>query len=364
MLDDGRPAGPRRARRGLAGERGRPLPARSRPATRRRSTRTSRAPAAASPTTRAATGSSRSSRARTRGGTTRTPGGPAHIHFSIFGRAFTAAARHADVLPGRPALRLRPDLPLGARPAGARAASSRASTSSTTEPEWALGYRWDIVLGAAAADADGGPHACRRRRRPSGRSSRSASADGAETDARAAGRRRRRCGSTGACSTARATPVADAHDRDLAGRPSAGWAPAAATGDGRQALRVRRREAAGSAPARRRTSTCSSSRAACSSTMLTRIYFPDERGERRPTRCSSALGEERARDARRGARRTTRCASTSGCRASGRPSSSRCDRSTPIFVPRRLREAVSDARVARGDARRRARARGRGGARA
>ena len=57
-----------------------------------------------------------------------------------------AAARDADVLPRRPALRLRPDLQLGPRPDGARADDLRASTSTTTEPEWALGYRFDIVL--------------------------------------------------------------------------------------------------------------------------------------------------------------------------------------------------------------------------
>ena len=47
---------------------------------------------------------------------------PAHIHFSIFGRALHAAARDADVLPRRSAVRLRPDLQLGPRPEGARAA--------------------------------------------------------------------------------------------------------------------------------------------------------------------------------------------------------------------------------------------------
>ena len=44
---------------------------------------------------------------------------PAHIHFSVFGRSFTAAARHPDVLPRRPAVLPGPDLQLGPRP-GAR----------------------------------------------------------------------------------------------------------------------------------------------------------------------------------------------------------------------------------------------------
>ena len=70
--------------------------------TRRRSTRTSPAPAAASPTTTAATASSRSSPARTRGATTRTPGGRAHIHFSVFGRAFTQRLVTQMYFPGDP----------------------------------------------------------------------------------------------------------------------------------------------------------------------------------------------------------------------------------------------------------------------
>ena len=37
---------------------------------------------------------------------------PNHIHFSLFGRVVHRAARDADVLPRRPALRLRPDLQL------------------------------------------------------------------------------------------------------------------------------------------------------------------------------------------------------------------------------------------------------------
>ena len=72
---------------------------------------------------------------------------PAHIHFSVFGRALTGAARHADVLSRRPALPVRPDLQLGARRAGAPAPGQRRSTSSLTEPDWALGFRFDIVLG-------------------------------------------------------------------------------------------------------------------------------------------------------------------------------------------------------------------------
>ena len=71
-------------------------------------------------------------------------------------------AGHADVLPGRPAVRVRPDLPLRARPEGARRCSSAASTWETTTPDWALGYRFDIVLGGRRHDAGGGPIDARR----------------------------------------------------------------------------------------------------------------------------------------------------------------------------------------------------------
>ena len=154
----GRPADPRRARRDLAGERRRPLPATRSTSIRRRSTRTSPAPAAASPTT---TGRYRFVTVKPGAypwGNHENAWRPAHIHFSIFGRALHAAARDADVLPRRPALRVRPDLQLGARPEARASCSSRGSTSTTTQPEWALGYQWDIVLGR------GGPARRRSRR--------------------------------------------------------------------------------------------------------------------------------------------------------------------------------------------------------
>src|SRR4029450_10266845 len=82
------------------------------------------------------------------------------------------AAGHPDVLPGRPAVRARPDLSLdhrsegsgGARAgAGAQRLALDPSYQSTTDPkprellvatyhhdlsspEWSTGYRWDIVL--------------------------------------------------------------------------------------------------------------------------------------------------------------------------------------------------------------------------
>ena len=42
---------------------------------------------------------------------------PAHIHFSLFGRAFAQRLDHPDVFPRRPDVPPRPDLQLGPRPA-------------------------------------------------------------------------------------------------------------------------------------------------------------------------------------------------------------------------------------------------------
>ena len=72
---------------------------------------------------------------------------PAHIHFSRLRPRVHAAARHADVLPRRPAVRVRPDLHTPCATRSARALLVASSTSTTTQPEWALAYRWDIVLG-------------------------------------------------------------------------------------------------------------------------------------------------------------------------------------------------------------------------
>ena len=52
---------------------------------------------------------------------------------------------HPDVLPGRPAVRARPDLPGDRRP-GARDRLVAAYDHDVTQHEWSTGYRWDIVL--------------------------------------------------------------------------------------------------------------------------------------------------------------------------------------------------------------------------
>ncbi len=230
--------------------------------TRRRSTRTSPAPAAASPTTTAATGSSRSSPAPTRGATTRTPGGPAHIHFSLFGRAFTERLVTQMYFPGDPLFAVRPDLPVDPRPARARAADLGASTSRRPMPEWALGFRFDIVLGGRDRDADRGLSGWprRRRRRPSGRSSRSGCATRPQHELVDAGARRARSASAAACSTARASRCPTRWSRSGSRRRAPAWRPLRHRR--RRPVRLRHREAAAGA-GRRRTSRCSSSRAAC-----------------------------------------------------------------------------------------------------
>ena len=53
--------------------------------------------------------------------------------------------------PGDPLCEYDPIFDSVARPEGARERWSRASTSTTTQPEWALGYQWDIVLGRGGA---------------------------------------------------------------------------------------------------------------------------------------------------------------------------------------------------------------------
>ncbi len=55
---------------------------------------------------------------------------PAHIHFSLFGRAFTQRLVTQMYFPGDPLLAHRPDLQLGARPQGPASAWWPSSTSA------------------------------------------------------------------------------------------------------------------------------------------------------------------------------------------------------------------------------------------
>ena len=70
---------------------------------------------------------------------------PAHIHFSVFGRAFTQRLVTQMYFPGDP---LFPYDPIfnSVRDPAARELLVAAFDLETTEPEWALAYRWDVVL--------------------------------------------------------------------------------------------------------------------------------------------------------------------------------------------------------------------------
>ena len=171
-----RPAGPRRAGRDLAGERRRPL----------RPRRSTSIPAPLDPNFTGAGRCLTDDDGRYRFVTIKPGAYPwrnhhervaagAHPLLALRPRLH-AAARDADVLPGRPAVRVRPDLPLGARPEGARAARLRASTSRRPS-------RSGRSATASTSSSAGRPRRRwrrvtlpRRRRRRSGRSSRSGSA--------------------------------------------------------------------------------------------------------------------------------------------------------------------------------------------
>jgi protocatechuate 3,4-dioxygenase, beta subunit len=74
---------------------------------------------------------------------------PAHIHFSLFGRAFAQRLITQMYFPGDPLLAVDPIL--ASVPEAARERLVSRFDLDTTVPEWALGYRWDIVLRGPAA---------------------------------------------------------------------------------------------------------------------------------------------------------------------------------------------------------------------
>jgi len=75
---------------------------------------------------------------------------PAHIHFSLFGSAFTQRLITQMYFPGDPLFALDPIYQSIADPA-ARERLVATYDHDLTEPEWALGYRWDVVLTGPAA---------------------------------------------------------------------------------------------------------------------------------------------------------------------------------------------------------------------
>ena len=71
---------------------------------------------------------------------------PAHIHFSLFGRAFTQRLITQMYFPGDPLFAADPIFQ-SIRDEQARERLVSTFDWTTTTPEWALGYRFDIVLG-------------------------------------------------------------------------------------------------------------------------------------------------------------------------------------------------------------------------
>ena len=79
---------------------------------------------------------------------------PAHIHFSLFGTEFTQRLVTQMYFPGDPLFALDPIYQSITDPA-ARDRLVAAYDHDLTEPEWATGYRWDIVLTGTPRHAAG-----------------------------------------------------------------------------------------------------------------------------------------------------------------------------------------------------------------
>ncbi len=75
---------------------------------------------------------------------------PAHIHFSLFGTRFSQRLVTQMYFPGDPLFRYDPILQ-SVTEADARARLVAEYRHELSTPEWALGYRWDIVLDGPAA---------------------------------------------------------------------------------------------------------------------------------------------------------------------------------------------------------------------
>ena len=70
---------------------------------------------------------------------------PAHVHFSVFGPSLASRLVTQMYFPGDPLMRSDPILRSIADPRGRELLVAELDMD-TTVPEWALGYRWDIVL--------------------------------------------------------------------------------------------------------------------------------------------------------------------------------------------------------------------------
>jgi protocatechuate 3,4-dioxygenase, beta subunit len=82
---------------------------------------------------------------------------PAHIHFSLFGRAFTQRLVTQMYFPDDPLFFQDPVFNSVPDPAARQRLVSRFDMSNT-EPEWALAFRFDIVLRGSAATPTEAPH--------------------------------------------------------------------------------------------------------------------------------------------------------------------------------------------------------------
>jgi protocatechuate 3,4-dioxygenase beta subunit len=80
---------------------------------------------------------------------------PAHVHFSLFGPSLASRLVTQMYFPGDPLIPLDPILSSIPDARGRELLVARFDLD-TTVPDWALGYRWDIVLrGRQATPADG-----------------------------------------------------------------------------------------------------------------------------------------------------------------------------------------------------------------
>ena len=82
---------------------------------------------------------------------------PNHIHFSLFGRAFTDRLVTQMYFPGDPLFEHDPIF-YSIRDEKARERLISRVVLGLTMPDWALGFRWDIVLGGRAATPIEEPH--------------------------------------------------------------------------------------------------------------------------------------------------------------------------------------------------------------
>ena len=127
---------------------------------------------------------------------------PQHIHFSVFGRALTQRLVTQMYFPGDPLFEYDPIFN-SVRDPKARERMVCAFDLSATKPDWALAYRFDIVLQRARGDPVR-MTPLTSRPRPSARTSRSG-CRGPTARRSSPTAPRARSGCAGPCSTARAT---------------------------------------------------------------------------------------------------------------------------------------------------------------